>query len=58
MRCYCFKCYNNEDGYCSCSSYVAINENGKCTIMDIDIPLCIEMADNDIKIFPFPLSLC
>lgn len=35
MRCFCFKCYENEDGYCSCSSYVIIDENGECNMMDI-----------------------
>lgn len=30
MVCNCKTCIENEDGYCSCSSYVAISESGYC----------------------------
>lgn len=47
MRCYCSKCYENENGYCSCSDYVNIDENGECTIMNISIILGSEETDDD-----------
>ena len=30
MRCNCIMCIENEDGYCSCPSYVTISEDGSC----------------------------
>lgn len=30
MRCNCRDCIENEDGYCSCPSYVTIFRNGGC----------------------------
>lgn len=30
MLCYCYQCWDNEDGYCSRSSYVVIDEDGMC----------------------------
>lgn len=30
MICYCYQCWDNEDGYCSRSSYVVIDEDGRC----------------------------
>ena len=30
MRCNCRMCIENEDGYCSCPSYVTISESGYC----------------------------
>ena len=33
MRCRVYKCYENEDGCCMCSSYVEIDENGQCDRM-------------------------
>lgn len=35
MRCCVLKCHENEDGYCMCSSYVEINENGQCKSMRV-----------------------
>ena len=33
MRCSCLKCVHNTDGYCECSSYIEIDENGECDSM-------------------------
>ena len=33
MRCRVLKCIENESGYCLCSSYVEIDENGECSCM-------------------------
>ena len=31
MRCYCYKCENNENGYCGVpDGNVGIDENGEC----------------------------
>ena len=30
MLCNCYQCWDNEDGYCSRSSYVVIDEDGRC----------------------------
>ena len=30
MRCRVYKLYENEGGYCMCSSYVEIDDNGQC----------------------------
>lgn len=35
MRCECYKCGENEDGYCACPSYVTITANGECDCMYI-----------------------
>lgn len=35
MRCKCYKCERNDDGYCCDSSYVVIDENGECDLMFI-----------------------
>lgn len=33
MRCAVLKCKENQNGYCSCSSYVEIDESGSCSEM-------------------------
>ena len=33
MRCAVLNCKENENGYCSCSSYVEIEEDGSCSEM-------------------------
>lgn len=33
MRCRCITCKENENGYCTCSSYVEISEDGSCDSM-------------------------
>lgn len=33
MRCRVYNCKENENGFCCCSSYVEINENGECDSM-------------------------
>lgn len=35
MLCNVFRCGNNTDWYCMCSSYVEIDENGCCSKMNI-----------------------
>jgi hypothetical protein len=35
MRCAVLNCKENENGYCTCSSYVEIDETGSCTEMFI-----------------------
>ena len=35
MRCEVLKCRENENGYCSCDSYVGIDKNGECNMMFI-----------------------
>ena len=40
MRCNCFKCTNNDVGYCGCYDSIEIDENGECG--SLNIPLNIE----------------
>lgn len=35
MRCRVLNCKENENGYCTCSSYVEIDEDGYCDSMFI-----------------------
>lgn len=37
MRCEVLNCIENENGYCMCSSYVGIDNNGRCDTMRIVI---------------------
>ena len=40
MRCNCFKCANNNVGYCGCYDSIEIDENGECG--SLNIPFSIE----------------
>ena len=40
MRCNCFKCANNDVGYCGCYDSIEIDENGECD--SLNIPLSVE----------------
>lgn len=35
MVCKANNCINNADGYCMCSSYVRINSDGKCDLIEL-----------------------
>ena len=35
MRCNCFKCTNNDVGYCGCYDSIEIDENGECSSLNI-----------------------
>lgn len=35
MVCKANNCTNNADGYCMCSSYVSINSDGECDLIEL-----------------------
>ena len=37
MRCECYKCRENNDGFCLCSNYITIDVNGQCDSMYIPV---------------------
>ena len=39
MRCNCFKCTNNENGYCGRYDSIEIDENGECSSLNILLSL-------------------
>ena len=45
MRCSCYKCENNEDGYCGCVDTIEVDDNGMC--MDMLIRYDRDEEDDD-----------
>jgi len=45
MNCLCYDCIYNDNGYCSRSNYITIDENGEC-----DSKVCvISCTENEIE---------
>lgn len=47
MVCNCRTCIENEDGYCSCSSYVTISESGYCETATIVSTVDIDREEKE-----------
>lgn len=65
MRCSVYNCRENENGYCSCSSYVQITEKGMCDCMFIKQQLTAEwevwpgwIGNHDMRIEDATCSNC